>query len=316
MSHYKDNSDSIDRYERRLRKLRSSQSCPSAEKLGIYVNNKLGDRETKNLNEHFDLCPACLDAVRQLQKNREQELDAAKPPQSWPTLEKKMDEKVYAFLESLQPAQSAPDLALNAAGSLSRVTTFVARLLTPRKFAYAGLAAALIITSLYAFAFLSRAETFQLAQIQLELKSSSRGTSDREDFFNKGLTLFEEGDFEPAIQNFEIYRKEHANHYAVHFYLGVAHLARAERAFLGLPYRFDPGDVSAGIAYLQQAMVLTNNNAFYLEDCLWYLGKAHLMLKDTNAATQYFKQLRFLEVPGLMRKAKARKVLAEIAQFE
>jgi len=316
MSDHKDNSDAMDRYTRQLRTLRSGHTCPSAEKLWAYVSNETTDVEKRTLNEHLDLCPACLDLVQKLQTHLEQEIDATQPVKNWARLEKKMDEHVYAFLETLNPQKSSPHPVSDDLDLWSRITRTIVRLFAPPKLAYAGLAVALLLTSLYGYAFMSRSETFALAHLDHEQPTSLRGAPARDDLFYRGLEQLENGKLESAIRDFTIYRKEHGEHYGVHFYLGLTHLAKAERGLPGLAYDFDAAEVNTGIRSLRAALELAGDNAFYIEDCLWYLGKASLMLEDIGSARRYFDRLLALQYPGLMRQEQTRDVLARLAQLE
>lgn len=89
--------------------------------------------------------------------------------------------------------------------------------------------------------------------------------------------------------------------------------ARVE--LLGVPYRFDRKKVRQGIKYLENALSLAGDNAFYQEDCLWYLGKAYLMLGDLEKARQHFEQIVNLPQPNLLRRNDARSMVQKIDEL-
>jgi len=314
MSQHKDNADAMHAYKKQFGDLRKrlAANCPPVEKLMSFADHDLAGDELRALKEHVDLCPVCLEALQQLLSVRNTAQDAEGPtPPNWPAVEAEMDARVYSYLDAKAPAKAAEA----GAGILSRMMTYLNKFLLPPVPVYAGLAMVILLVSLYGYAFFKRPATFEVAQIQLPTNTQLRGISEQIDLFQQGLANFHEEHFQRAIENFTGYLQESPNHYLANFYLGVSYLASAKLRLLGLHYQFESRRVEQGIEYLQTALSLAEGNAFYTEDCLWYLGKAYLMLGRVNQAQQHFQRLLALPQPDLTRKSQASQILQQMSHF-
>ena len=317
MSQHKGNADAMDRYKKSFSDLKShiAANCPPAEKLVSYVDNELAEDEVRALKEHFDLCPVCLDALQQLQTARNTALGPEHPVPNWPALEAEMDAKVYSHLNALAPSKFGNQAAETGAGILSRIKTYISKLLLPPALAYAGLAMIVLLVSLYGYAFFSRPAYFPLAQIQFYETGVVRGAGIRSKTLKTGWQYFEQNQYTKAISSLKKFLADQPNHYQANFLVGLSYLFEARKQLLGLPYRFDSKMVNQGVGYLEKALSLAEGNAFYQEDCLWYLGKAYLMLGDFDNARQQFQALLNLPQLNLMRKDAARKMVLKLNEF-
>lgn len=312
MSVDKDKSDAMGRYKKQFHELKSrlAAQCPSSDKLVSYANDELDESAVQALQNHLDLCPVCLQAVQALQ-NADAATESSTVP-NWPDVEAEMDAKVYAHLETLSTGKTAIDKAKPEMGILSRLKSLLRGLFPPAAPLYAAAAFALLMVSVYGYAFFSRPATFAMAQIQLPPTTQLRGGTEQIGMFQEGMTRFRKQDFQLAIENFTAFLEENPNDYSANFYLGLSYLATAKIRLLGMPYRFDAQKVEKGAEYLRKALDLSAENPFYTEDCLWYLSKARLMLNDVRAARRLLQQLVALPHPGLTRREAAKRVLGTL----
>ncbi|MFQ5674352.1 MAG: tol-pal system YbgF family protein [bacterium] len=317
MSQHKDKTDAMNAFKKSFHDFRRhiAANCPLAEKLVSFADHDLAGDELRALKEHVDLCPVCLDALQKLQSARTTTQDSESPAPNWPAVEAEMDARVYSYLDTLATSKSPTDTVETGTSLLSRIKTFVGKLRLPPAPAYAGLAMVVLLVSLYGYAFFSRPATFAVAQIQLLPATQLRGVPEQADSFQQGLANFHEEHFQRAIENFTGYLQESPDHYLANFYLGVSYLASAKVKLLGLASKFDSRKVEKGIDYLQRALNLAEGNAFYTEDCLWYLGKAYLMLGRVNQAQQHFQRLLALPQPDLTRKSQTHQILQQMSHF-
>ncbi|NOY77297.1 MAG: zf-HC2 domain-containing protein [Calditrichaeota bacterium] len=317
MSQHKDSADAMDRYKKPFRDLKShiAANCPPAEKLAAYADNELAADEVRALKEHFDLCPVCLNALEQLQTARNTAPNPEHQVLNRPALEAEMDAKVYSYLNSLAPSKSVNKAAETGAGVLSRIKTYINKFFLPPASVYAGLAMAVLLVSLYAYAFFSRPVYFPLAHIQFSETGVVRGEGIQSESLKTGWRYFEQSRYAKAVFSLKKFLAGQPNHYQANFLVGLSYLFEARKRLLGLPYRFDLKMVNQGIGYLKKALSLTEGNAFYREDCLWYLGKAYLMLGDVDNARQQFQAILNLPQPNLMRKAAAGKMVLKLNEF-
>ncbi len=75
-----------------------------------------------------------------------------------------------------------------------------------------------------------------------------------------------------------------------HYVLGMAYLGQAKHDFLGRFQRVEAEKLAAGMAHLQQARALSDN-ANIQEGCDWYLGMAHPLQGEAEAAKARFQQV-------------------------
>ena len=142
-----------------------------------------------------------------------------------------------------------------------------------------------------------------------------RGASIESKSLQMGLEHFEQGNYKQAIGLFRAFLESKPNHFLANFYLGLTYLLNSTESMLGLPYRSNAAQIEHGNTYLNVAFIFEGENAFYQEDCLWYLGKAYLMLGKLPLAKQQFEQLINLNQPNLLRKNAARDLVVKIDAY-
>ncbi|MFQ5652298.1 MAG: tetratricopeptide repeat protein [bacterium] len=291
--------------------------CPEAEMLSRYLEGDLAGDEIPLLEAHLDGCPICLEVVQRLSQV-EAKGGRAALPEDWTEIEKAMDARVYAALDALAPPEPARAHRRTPAsgfwaGAKSTLDNLLLLNRVPR-FAPGILALSLCLGALTTYALISRPPYFSLSQIEFEQTGIVRGEGSASGWLAAGLNAFDDRDYEQAIQALGAYLEEDPNHCQANFYLGLAHLFEAKETLLGVSYRFDSGRVKAGLSYLQKALSLSEDNLFYQEECLWYLGKGYMMLGDLQAARERFEQLAALDAPNLLRKEDAKEILQRLGQ--
>lgn len=322
MNEHKENdADFMNKYGRMLQNIKSQllKSCPAAEVLIRYFKNELTGVEKAEVAQHVDLCPVCMEALRELEEIDEKG-EKMELPEKWEEIEKEMDARVYAYLKSLDASMPAQEVVLQEQLSLlSRLRMLwgsaVLFILKQRRLAYLGLTLALFFGALYAYAFLSRPDYFVLAQIEAESSAVVRGEGMESEPLRLGIQSFTQGKYEAAVKYLGNYLTKHPDHFQANYLMGLAYLLDARVELLGIPYRFDRQKVRQGIKYLENALSLAGDNAFYQEDCLWYLGKAYLMLGDLEKARQHFEQIVNFPQPNLLRRNEARNMVQKIDEL-
>jgi tetratricopeptide (TPR) repeat protein len=308
-------------FGQRLAEMRkkSPDDCPTAEVLARYFQDELSRTEREAVEDHIDLCPVCLEAVVQLREAERQPAKESAQPVDWAEIEKALDRDFYSRLESASgpPERRAEIIDRREQRRVSlaeQLRSAWAQLLwRPQGLAYAGVAALLVVASLYTYAYLSRGPYFQLARIEQEHVSPVRAAADAPEDFREGLQLFRDGDYEAAIARLEGYVEAAPSSFPANYYLGLSHLYEAPAGLPAFPYKFDQQHVDQAILYLQKALALAQDNQFYQEDCYWYLGKAYLMKGDLERAREQFRNILTLTRPNLMRKGQAREMILEIS---
>ncbi|MFQ5605982.1 MAG: tetratricopeptide repeat protein [bacterium] len=316
------NSEFGAKYHKLLQSLRpkSHNECPESEQLLRYFKKELDGEQQRLLEEHIDLCPVCIEVLHRLEDTANIADEEVELPENWRGIETKLDERVYSHLDSFRESErhhvTEASNHLSLFGKLKAISNdrFLQILKTPR-LAYAGAVIALCIGFLYGYAFTLRPEYFAIAQIQPEKRSILRSKAIQSESLRKGVEFFYQEKYERAIVDLSAYLEGEPNHYQANYHLGLAYVLDAEIWLLGLPYDFDTSKVRQGISYFEKALSLARDNAFYQEDCFWYLGKAYLMMGDLDKAREQFEQLLQLSQPNLMRKDEARKIVLKINEL-
>ena len=309
----------MEKYGKLLGDLKSlvHEACPEAEMLVRYFEKDLGGRERRSIEMHLDWCPVCLDALQNLKKAERTRGSAEALPENWNEIETEISQRVNSALRLTRSTPHASAAQMPKRQELPFTFGFGWRksfpqLLRVPQFAYAGVATSLALAVLYAYAYFSRPAYFALAQIEPETSGTVRGEDIASQTLREGLSYFEQGKYQDAIRKLEQHLSARPRHYAANYHLGLAYLMEAKVHMLGLPYDFDSQKIMKGVGHLQQALEEAGENAFYQEDCLWYLGKAYLMLGDWQKAKEYFAQLANLSRPNLLRKDAARKMVVRL----
>jgi|GEM_PF-3747806 tetratricopeptide (TPR) repeat protein len=288
--------------------------CPEAEDLQLYLAAKLSGKKRRALARHLDLCPVCFEVFQRLKEAEESSHDT-EIAAAWRQAEKDLDARIYPWLQ--QTATQHPGLAKRIWLTVRAAFSFVTQPLRwkppmVRRAAYAGIMLAGLLAIVYGYAFFSRPPYLALARIEPEKLGAIRSAGIETDVLREGLQLLDSGHYSEAIQKLQIYLNTHPDHFQASFSLGIAYLLDARQQLPGLLYGFSSEKVKNGITWLNRAMEQAGENDFYLEDCLWYLGKAYLMLNEPQRARSYFAKILEIRRPNLMRKAAAREMLARL----
>ena len=309
--------DFLKKYGRILQAIKSQiqKECPEADVLIRYFKSELGEQKQAEVAQHLEMCPVCMQALQGLAEV-EKAGEEIELPRKWDEIARKMDARVYAYLESLKtPVLTREPDKRKGIRILDKLRNFWGSadiFVLARRLAYLGLALSLGLGVLYAYALLSRPDDFSLAQIAAESRMVVRGEGIKSEMLQLGMQAFAQGKYENAVEHLGRYLTNHPNHFQANYTMGLAYLLDARVELLGVGYRFDSQKVRRGIEYLEKALSLAGDNAFYREDCLWYLGKASLMLGDRQQAQHYFEQIINLPQPNLLRKEAARKIVRKI----
>lgn len=134
---------------------------------------------------------------------------------------------------------------------------------------------------------------------------------DVEQDFSDGLFAFDQGQYNFAIEKLEKFitvnpgspNRSHAG-----YITGVASLAIAKSDFIGRFHAIDDDLVYRAIEYFQAAIQSTNNLRIQ-ENAYWFLGKAYLMLQNSDQAKTSFQKVIALQGD---RAGAARRLMAEL----
>lgn len=283
-----------------LKKLRSESAC-DRDALLRYFYGDMAQSEKKTMDAHLDTCPACLEILALL---REEAAPIANT--EWAAVEKRMDDRVYAHLER----------AAGKKGSGSDTWLDWLRKILPAPapaVAYVGLLIIFSIAGVYGLASLNRPPTFELAHVTVASTALTRGV-ETDDTFLTAVEHLNNKNYRAASQAFTDFLRQKPDDFQGHFYLGLTKLMQAEEKILWVRSGFEPRLVEEGIGYLKTAYQLTGDNPFFREDCLWYLGKAYLMLGNKEAAIEQFETIIGLPDENILRKEKAREMVEAIGE--
>ena len=295
---------------------RDTSQCPESDLLQEYVNKNLSKKKAREIEEHLNLCPYCVQAVQKLLSAEDINNIKQQFGENWTKIEKKLDTQFYTSLDSLKSARrDFPKIS-----SWKRYfdlikekwQEFIHTFHPGKALAYAGSVAIILIMSIYSFAFFSRSDNFYLAEIEPEKQSTLRTGVDSASILTQGMRLFNQKNYAQAVKQFQIFLNENPEYYPANYYAGLSLLLSAKKGLPGLSYTYDQTKVSAGIVYLNQALQNSENNKFYREDCYWYLGKAFLMKGKASEARKFFQKIIQLSHPYLIRKAAAKEMLAKL----
>ncbi|NIA30434.1 MAG: hypothetical protein GWP06_11055 [Actinobacteria bacterium] len=298
------------KYGKALHKIKTTitASCPDAEILLQYYRNELAPEHRKKNQQHVDVCPHCLLALSHLEHADKTD---EKLPQNWQMFEQEMDTAVYSYLDSKAAGREKSFLKSNwLERFLAGIRRSLANLMP--KPAAIGLAAVVIIGTIYSYAYISRPDYFDMAKFKVKPLAAMRSAAIADNELQKGLHSFDRGNYSAAIRQLSSFILHSPDSYVANHYLGIAYLIDAKKSLPGLTYNYDDKKVNHGKQYLQKALALSGNNYFYQEDNYWYLAKAALMQEDLTEAKIYLHKMLELDHPGLMRKDEAQSLLNKI----
>jgi TolA-binding protein len=136
-----------------------------------------------------------------------------------------------------------------------------------------------------------------------------------QDAFSKGLSAFQEGNYQQAIREMEMFLSESpdsTSQFYAHYLLGISCLSAAESDLGGRFQKIDRNLLSKGMEHLQSAGSLTAYPG-YKEECYWYLGKAYLLKGDGAAAKELFEKM--IHLKG-RRFREAREIIEELDKIK
>ncbi len=297
-------------------KVEIEKQCSDSEILIRLIEGELTSKDKNILKEHLDICPTCDEIVLNLQNYEKQDYEVVLPA-NWNAIEHEMDERIYQHLDSIKGRKAVTEVISEGiyAKILISVEQWFNRIFRPLNFAYAGLIISLCLGGTYTFALLKRPAYFSITLVQPQKAGTVRGERIGSESLQVGLESFEQGNYEMAIKSFNEYLKSHPSDYFANFHLGLVYLLDGKESLLGLPYRYNSAHIQKGISYLNSAFVNTRNNAYYQEDCLWFLGKAYIMLGEMPKAKQQFEKLISMNQSNLMRKATAKEMIIMIEEY-
>jgi tetratricopeptide (TPR) repeat protein len=307
-----------DVYGTRLKALKNTDwdRCPPAEILLDFHQGNLKAARRRKTEDHVIVCPFCLDALEALRRAEESAPEHEKITLDWSSVEKALNKRVYMSLGpvAVQDGErsSAPDrntVRHTAAGRTWR--TFWVDIFKPRHLVYSGAFAVTGVLILYSSAYLSRGPYFSMARMDPERLGRLRSEVTLSDF-TEGMNRYEQGKYNQAVVLLDRAIRTHPADYTARYYLGLSRLAAAEKRLPGLPYRFDAAEVEKGIFDLQKALLLARDNAYYQEDCLWYLGKAFLMRGDKGRARDEFNAILRMQTSPPSRREEAEKMISAL----
>ncbi len=308
----------MDKYQHYFKDLmyKNSNQCPDSKLLFEYINKKLPKKKKQKIKEHLNFCPFCLQAIQSLLSTEEIKNRKQETLKNWNKIEKELDDKFYASLDSLQikkkEIQKVPDRK-KYFNIFKKKWRDSIHFLSPGKvLAYAGSIAVILIICTYSIAFFSRSDNFYLAEIKPEKQVTLRTGMWSESFLAKGMESFNQENYTRAIKQFQTILKNNPDNYTANYYAGLSYLLTAKKGLPGLPYKYELTKVKAGIKFLTKALQSSGENKFYIEDCYWYLGKAYLMKGDVSKSREYFEKILNISHPNLIRSDDAQEILIKL----
>lgn len=312
------NNSSMNQYQRYFKHLqyKDTDQCPDPELLQDYVNKNLTKKKAKEIEEHLNFCPFCLEAVQSILSSQEIKQQKQEPIKNWNTIEKKLDHTFYTALDSLKSYNQDHKKSSYQKNYFDIIKEkwqkFINTLNAGKVLAYAGSLAVILIICIYSIAFFSRSDNFYLAEIEPEKQNIFRTGIKSDSFLAKGIQSFNQKNYIEAIEQFNKFLEKNPENYTANYFTGLSYLLLAKKGLPGLSYTYDPIKVNAGIDFLKLAVQHSDENKFYLEDCYWYLGKAYLMQGNVSESRKFFKKIVNLPLPHLMRKDEARKIVSQL----
>jgi tetratricopeptide (TPR) repeat protein len=286
-----------------------SERCPPPGLLQRYCTLRAGKRERRRIEEHLDLCPACLEAVQQLMSTGGEETPVM--TSRWAAVEEKLDEKVYSFLRAFQavPAEAGKG---RADRRRRRLKWFAGVLFGGRRFVTAGLISAAVLCGLFGAAYLRRPAYYQLARPDRFSRPAIRSALSVSNDFTDGLDLFFNKKYGGAVIRLNDYHIENPDDFSGAYYLGLSYLYDATVRWMGLGYAFNQEKAEKAVFTLEKGLLLCGENLFNQEDCRWYLGKAYLMQGELTKALEQFRAIAGMKQPNLMRREEAENMAVRI----
>jgi tetratricopeptide (TPR) repeat protein len=107
--------------------------------------------------------------------------------------------------------------------------------------------------------------------------------TEAQQLFTQAMTLYNDDDYDQAIQKLSLYVQQEPENIYGHFYLAVCFLLRENH--------------ESGIRHLEKALSLSRqaDNQVFMEKCYWYLGNAYLVLEKEEEALFAFRNAEKLQ---------------------
>ena len=114
------------------------------------------------------------------------------------------------------------------------------------------------------------------------------------ELFQRGLDAIDRKDYNSAVQylNDDVNKNQNDESiFYTHFILGITHISKAERDFIGLFKSFNEVEVQKGIASFEKSIALNNSGKFdnLKLDAHYFIGKSYLMINDNASAKEHLQ---------------------------
>jgi tetratricopeptide (TPR) repeat protein len=271
-----------------------------------YDGRRLTRQEIAAIEKHVNLCRPCRQKANQITQEY-REIEAYLEQEGVPSL--------HLGRASLWSAVKGKTLNLfEDAASLVKGFTSLPKL---RLYPLAATALAGIVILLWASPLFRDSEHAynQLASLNLDKEKHGFLTrNEASQAMSDGLFAFDHGRFDEAVEKFEQFIAQNPGHpslFYAQYVAGLACLAQAPRDIFGRFQKYDANLVDRGIQHLQAA-VAASDDLRIKEDAYWFIGKAHLMKQQAQAAKAAFEKVQ--EMKGT-RFQDAQKMIAAIAEI-
>jgi TolA-binding protein len=266
-----------------------------------YDGRRLTTAEIGEIREHLTECPGCRDKVERLRREY----------QAIHTYLENTDLAGLSFAAA-EAEPSFPEKMTKALRNVGETIRDKISFSSPVFYPIAAGAIAGLLLLLWFGPFFRDSDNpyYHLAVIdQPELSFVTRGSMP--DAFSKGLSAFQEGNYQLATRELEIFLSQSpdsTSQFYAHYLLGISCLSAAESDFLGRFQKIDRNLLGKGMEHLQSAGGLTDYAGFQ-EECYWYLGKAYLLKGDGAGAKELFEKM--IQLKG-RRFREAREIIGEL----
>ncbi|MBN2103153.1 zf-HC2 domain-containing protein [bacterium] len=292
--------------------------CLSSDLLQRYARRRLSKKDRIRMEDHLDVCPACLAAYEQLiilgKGQNEPDCTSDKV-----TAEPHTDQKVYDFLSVYQSEFTDTGNETDhspADKRLSRSAGWILEgLFKPRRIIIAGLVSLVVLCMTYGVALIRRPAYYYLAELDPYTAFTMRSSIRPSTGFLEGLDLLTHQQYKQAIVKFEQHLAVYPDHFQAQYFVGLSHLLDATVRWLGMGYAFDHEKADSAVSALEKALMLCQENRYYVEDCRWYLGKAYLMKGDFGKAYEQFRRIAETDQPGLVRRKDAAVMMQNLEEI-
>lgn len=248
-----------------------------------YDRRELSVSQIAEIRSHLKECPRCRQKVERLRREY-RDIEAYLENTDLAGLTFAAAEPESSFLEKIAKAVRYAGETIRDKISLSSPTFYPIA---------AGMVTGLLL--LLWFGPFFRGNDYQYYRLaSLEQETFPPVTrSNMPEILSKGFSAFQTKDYQQAIGELERFIAENPgdpNLFSAHYFAGLAYLTESKSDFLGRFENYNSIQIENGVQHLKIAESLTDNLGLK-EDCYWYLGKAYLMKKDREKATEMFQKV-------------------------